>query len=806
MRVSGGFASEEDVRRVNFVSNGRLIRLSDISTVKRTYADPPQPMFRVKGQPAIALGISMREGGNVVALGGSIKEAIASITGDLPVGIEPVLVADQPAVVSDAVDDFMRSLVEALIIVIAIGFLGLGLRAGAVVALSIPVVLAVVFVFMDFHNIALQRVSLGALIISLGLLVDDAMITVEMMVRKLEEGWTKSRAATYAYMTTHFPMGTGTLVTVAAFLPIGMTKSAVGEFLYSLFAVVAVALIASWFVAAIFTPLFGVVLLSEKVKHRARREPGRAMRVFREILVLAMRWRRTTVALAVAAFVLAMVGLSFVPRQYFPSANRLELFVDLKLPQNASIAATEKAASELDRLLLDDPDIDRWSTYVGQGAVRFYLPMLVELRNNFFAQAVVLTKSLDARERVRARIERAFEDKFPEVVGRAYPLEMGMPVGWPVQYRVSGPDTGEVRKIAYRLASVMAESPELRNLNFDWIETSKTLQIRVDQDQARLLNLSSASLAQALDTVISGTTITQIRDGIHLIDLVVRGQEQERVSLDSLETLQIPLPNGRTVPLVHVASIQYGQELPLIRRRDRVPTLTVLADVRSGIQPETAVEQSPFQDRCARCDLACGLQNRARRSGGRKCKGPKVAHGRAAFHGDFAAHDIDGSVAQRPPSASGAQRCAARNDRGGDRTSCFWQAARLCGNRRRDRFGRHGCAQLRRPDGPDRRGDCPGAHAMGRRRRGDTASIPSHPSDRFGSCFGHDTDRDHGVLGTICHWCDRRIDRGDDPDPPVPACTVCSLVPRKRAAAAGRQSSARLSRQGPRIPTIAANA
>jgi multidrug efflux pump subunit AcrB len=572
---------------VNLVSHGQLVRLSDVGTVTRAYADPPQPMFRVNGKPAIALGISMREGGNVLALGDNIKREMASITAGLPIGIEPILVADQPNVVSHAVGDFMRSLEEALVIVIAISFLSLGFRAGAVVALSIPVVLAVVFVFMDLSDIALQRVSLGALIISLGLLVDDAMITVEMMIRKLEEGWTKAKAATYAYMTTHFPMGTGTLVTVAAFLPIGMAQSSAGEYLFSLFAVVAVALIASWFVAAIFTPLLGVVLLSEK--HRSRREPGGVMRAFREVLLLCMRWRRVTVAVACAAFALAMVGLTFVPRQFFPSADRPELFVDMQLPQNASIVATEKVVSGLERLLRDHPDIERWSTYIGQGAIRFYLPMLVQLPNNSFAQAVVLTKNLDARERMRARIERAFQEQFPEVVGRVYPLEMGMPVGWPVQYRVSGPDTGQVRKIAYQLASLLTQSSDLSNVNFDWIETGKTLRIKVDQDQARLLNLSSESLAQALEIVVSGVTVTQIRDGIHLIDVVMRGPEQERVSLDSLGTLQIPLPNGRTVPLLQVAVIEYGQELPLIRRRDRLPTLNVQADVAPGVQPETAV-------------------------------------------------------------------------------------------------------------------------------------------------------------------------------------------------------------------------
>jgi multidrug efflux pump subunit AcrB len=313
------------------------------------------------------------------------------------------------------------------------------------------------------------------------------------------------------------------------------------------------------------------------------------MRAFRKVLVFALRRRRMTVALAFAAFVLCIVGLSYVPRQFFPSADRLELFVDMKLPQNASFTETDKAASNLDRLLRNDRDIERWSTYIGQGAVRFYLSMLVELQNSFFAQAVVVTKNPEARERVRKRIERMFHENFPEVVARVHPLEMGIPVGWPVQYRVSGPEISEVRKIAFQLASVMAQSSHLRNLNYDWIETAKTFRVQVDQDQARLLNLNSASVAEALDAVISGATVTQIRDGSHLIDVIMRGSEHERVSLDSLATLQIPLPNKGTVPLLQVASIQYGQEFPLIRRMDRLPTLTVQADVVSGIQPETAV-------------------------------------------------------------------------------------------------------------------------------------------------------------------------------------------------------------------------
>jgi multidrug efflux pump len=590
LRVSGGFASEADLRRVNYVSNGRLFRLTDLGTVKRTYADPPQPMFRVNGQPGIGIGIAMRDGGDALALGQNIRREMAEIVAELPVGIEAQLVNDQPQIVREAVGEFMKSLWEAIAIVMAVSLLTLGLRAGTVVACSIPLVLAVVFVVMDFLQIDLQRVSLGALIISLGLLVDDAMITVESMVSKLEDGFDKAKAAIYAYEHTHFPMGTGTLVTIVGFLPIGFAQSAAGEYTFSLFAVVAIALIVSWFVAAIFAPLIGVVLLSDKVGHGHHAAPGRLMDGFRRILLLAMRWRWTTVGITLAVFLLSLVGARFVPQQFFPASDRNELLVDLRLPLNASIYATDRTAAQLESLLKDDPDIASWSTYVGRGAVRFYLPLNVQLPNDFFAQAVIVTKNLEARERVRARLEQAFSTGFPEAIGRIYPLELGPPVGWPVQYRVSGPDADRIRSYAYQVAQIMGEHPSLRKINFDWIEPAKTLEIKVDQDQARLLGISSEALADALNAVVSGLLVTQIRDGIYLIDVMTRAGEEDRISLSTLRTLQVPLPNGRTVPLIQIASVGYAQALPLIWRRNRLPVLTVQAEVVGSVQPNTIVQ------------------------------------------------------------------------------------------------------------------------------------------------------------------------------------------------------------------------
>jgi multidrug efflux pump subunit AcrB len=590
VRVSGAFRSEQDVLAVNFVAkNGRIIRLGDIAHVTRGPADPAQPMFRVKGRQGIGLAIAMRTGGDVLALGRNVEHAMAEVTTNLPVGIEPTLAADQPVTVEHAVDDFMEALWEAVAIVLGVSLISLGLRAGAVVALSIPLVLAAVFVAMTFAGIDLQRISLGALIIALGLLVDDAMITVEMMVTHLERGEDKEKAATFAYTSTAFPMLTGTLVTVAGFVPIGFAHSAAGEYTFSIFAVVAIALLVSWLVAVLFAPLLGVwVLKKPKAAHSG--EPGPIIRHFRRFLVLAMRARWVTLLATLCLFGAAIYGMRLVPQQFFPSSDRPELLVDLQLSENASIYATRDISARVDQLLKDDQDVDQWSTYVGQGAVRFYLPLNVQLPNDFFAQFVVVTKGLAQRERVRAKLEQALATEFPSVVGRVYPLELGPPVGWPLQYRVSGLETEKVRAIAFNVAQILNDDPSARNVNYNWMEPARTVRIRVDQDQARLLGLSSENLAQALNTVVSGITSTQMRSGIYLVDVLVRASAEQRMSLSTIRGLQVPLPNGQTVPLSQIASVDYGQEYPIVWRRDRRSTVTVQADVAPGVQSATVVQ------------------------------------------------------------------------------------------------------------------------------------------------------------------------------------------------------------------------
>jgi multidrug efflux pump subunit AcrB len=588
VRVSGAFQSEKDILGIHFVASGRMIRLGDIARVTRGPADPAQPMFRVNGQQGIGIAIAMRSGGDVMALGHHVAEAMKRITENLPVGIEPTLIANQTAIVEHAVDEFTEALWEAIAIVLGVSLLSLGVRAGAVVALSIPLVLAAVFTVMSFTGIDLQRISLGALIIALGLLVDDAMITVESMVTRLERGDDKEHAATFAFTSTAFPMLTGTLVTVAGFVPIGFARSAAGEYTYSIFAVVAVALLASWVVAVLFSPLIGVWIL-KKPKATQSEEPGPILRAFRRFLELAMRWRWITLLVTLALCVLSVVGMRFVPQQFFPSSDRPELLVDLQLPENASIYATRDVSARVDAVLKGDPDVDHWSTYVGRGAVRFYLPLNVQLPNDYFAQAVVVTKGLEERERVKAKLETALANEFPSVIGRVYPLELGPPVGWPLQYRVSGPRPAEVRDIAFKVADLLGNS-DARNVHYDWMEPGRTVRIRVDQDKARLLGLSSQDLAQSVNTVVSGVTATQLRSGIHLVDVVVRASAEQRMSLSTIRTLQVPLPNGKTVPLGQIAAAEYDQEYPIVWRRDRRPTVTVQADLVPGVQAATVVQ------------------------------------------------------------------------------------------------------------------------------------------------------------------------------------------------------------------------
>jgi multidrug efflux pump len=590
LRVSGAFDSERDIENVNLVLGDRTIRLGDIATVRRGFVDPPQPMFRVNGKPAIGLAIAMRDAGDILALGKNIKKAMADITANLPHGIEPTLVADQAATVDHAINDFMSSLWQAIIIILVCSFVSLGVRPGAVVALSIPLTLAVVFAVMDVVNIDLHRVSLGALIIALTLLVDDAMTTVDAMINRLAAGDTKDQAATFAYRTLASPMLIGTLVTIASFVPIGFAKSSAGEYTFSIFAVVAIALLASWLGAVIFSPLVGKVILKAPKQSAAEAKPSKLLTLYTDFLKSAIRAKWLTIGIALGAFAISMVLLRFVPQQFFPASDRPELTVDLTLRQNASIHATEAEVERFEALLRKDPDVDHYSSYVGRGAVRFILTLNVQLANPFFGQLVVVAKDLAARDRLQRKLEKALAEQFPEIVARVSPLELGPPVGWPLQYRISGPDEAEVRRIALDFAGTLGADSRVRHVNFDWMEPARQIQVRVNQDEARRLGVSTGGLAGILHAMVTGTAITQVRDDIYLIDVVARAREQRQLSLQTLSTLQVPTPTGAMVPLSQFATFAESQESPLIWRRDRVPTLTVRADSVHGVLPDDVVE------------------------------------------------------------------------------------------------------------------------------------------------------------------------------------------------------------------------
>ena len=591
VRVGGQFASEANLREVNLRVNNRFFRLSDIATITRGYEDPPSALFRFNGEPAIGLAIGMKQGSNLLEFGAAGEKKIAQRSNELPVGVDVHLVSDQPKVVEEAVSGFTRALFEAVAIVLIVSFVSLGLRAGLVVALSIPLTLGITFVFMYYDDISLQRVSLGALIIALGLLVDDAMIAVEMMVARLEAGDTLRKAATYVYTSTAFPMLTGTLVTVAGFIPIGLNNSAAGEFTFSLFVVIAISLVVSWVVAVVFTPLLGVTILPKSMK-KHHEEKDRFARLFERILDVCMRWKWTTIAATVLVFFVSVFGMRFVQEQFFPSSDRPELVIDWALPQNASIAETNAQIARLEEeKLKGNPDIERWSSYVGEGAVRFLLSFDVQPPSPAFGQTVIVSKDLEARDRLRADLQAYLRQTFPGTDALVKLLDIGPPVGRPIQYRVSGPDIQEVRQQALAFGELIGRNDRLGDIVYDWNEPARVVKVDVLQDKARQLGVTSQDISSALNGVVGGTTVTQIRDDVYLIDVIGRARASERQSIETLRQLQLPTANGTSVPLAAVANFRYEMEQPVVWRRSRQPTITVKASIAGGVQPATIVSQ-----------------------------------------------------------------------------------------------------------------------------------------------------------------------------------------------------------------------
>ncbi|CAK17908.1 efflux RND transporter permease subunit [Pseudomonas entomophila] len=591
VRTTGQFASEKDLETVNLRINDRFFRLADIADIERGYVDPPSPMFRFNGQTAIGLAIGMKAGANIEVFGAALKARMDSIVRDLPVGVGVHNVSDQAVVVKQAVGGFTSALFEAVVIVLAVSFVSLGIRAGLVVACSIPLVLAMVFVFMEYSDITMQRISLGALIIALGLLVDDAMITVEVMVTRLEMGETKEQAATFAYTSTAFPMLTGTLVTVAGFVPIGLNASSAGEYTYTLFAVIAVALLVSWVVAVFFAPVLGVHILSSSKLKPHEAEPGRVGRAFEGGLLWCMRHRWLTIIGTVVLFALSIFSMRFVQNQFFPSSDRPEILVDLNLPQNASIEETRKVVDRLEAKIKDDPDLVRWSTYIGQGAIRFYLPLDQQLQNPYYAQLVIVSKGFEERAGMMERLQKLLHEEFVGVGTNVQSLEMGPPVGRPIQYRVSGKDIDQVRRHAIDLATLLDSNEHIGEMIYDWNEPGKVLRIEIAQDKARQLGLSSEDVANVMNSIVSGVQVTQVNDNIYLVNVVARAEDSERGSPDTLQNLQIVTPSGASIPLLAFATVRYEQEQPLVWRRDRKPTITIKASVVGDIQPTDLVAE-----------------------------------------------------------------------------------------------------------------------------------------------------------------------------------------------------------------------
>jgi len=615
--VSGRYDDLTALRETRLRANGREVRLGDIASIGRGYEDPPTQKIRYMGKEAVLIGVSMAKGGDIIRLGSGLDGAVASIQERLPVGLELHTVSSQPQAVQRSVNEFVRSLIEAVIIVLGVSLLSLGLRTGIVVAITIPVVLAITFLFMQIFGVGLHKISLGALILALGLLVDDAIIAVEMMATKMEQGWARAKAASFAYESTAMPMLSGTLVTAAGFLPIATAASATGEYPRSIFQVTVIALLISWVAAVLFVPYLGYKLLPDFAHHRvAHQEPGRLSRWlmrrlpwlerwlhkephthsehdiyatpfyrrFRVLVDACVRRRWLVIGITVGAFVASIVGFGMVQQQFFPDSTRPELIVDLRLAEGASWDAADAEAKRLESWLAEQPGIDNVVAYVGTGRPRFYLPLDQQMPQKNFAQFVILTQGSPEREALRSKLIDLFEHDFPSLRAAINRLENGPPVGFPVQFRVAGPDLNVLRGYAHEVAQVMRANPSLANVHLDWEEPAKVVRLTVDQSKARLLGVTSSDIANLINTALKGQSVTEFRDGAELVDVHLRGTEMERRRLSLLPDLMLPTRAGKAVPLSQVATLEYGFEEGIVWRRNRVPTITVRGNIYGHMQ------------------------------------------------------------------------------------------------------------------------------------------------------------------------------------------------------------------------------
>src|SRR5450830_1020846 len=604
VRVTGAMVKVQDLENMELRANGTTFRLGDFATVKREFTDPPKDKMRFNGKEVIGLGVSMEKGGNIIEMGKALQATVTHMRSQLPVGIELQRVSNQPEAVSASVGEFVHTLIEAILIVLAVSFVALGLhtkplridvRPGLVVALTIPLVLAVTFLCMHMLDIDLHKISLGALIIALGLLVDDAIIAVEMMVRKMEEGFSRFDAATFAYTSTAMPMLTGTLITAAGFLPIGLAKSAAGEYTFSMFSVNALALLISWFAAVLFTPYLGFLLLKVKPHslggeaHELFDSPFYSR--FRALVSWCVEWRKTTIVITLIIFGLGVFGFRFIEEQFFPDSSRPELMVEIWLPEGSSFKATETQARKFEAFIRAQDGVDSVVSYVGTGSPRFYMPLDQIFPQTNVTQIVVLAKDLKAREVLRLKIAQLFKADFPEVRGRVKLLPNGPPVPYPVQFRVTGLEVNGVRGIADRVKEVMRANPNTLGVNDNWNESVKVVRIDLDQDKLRALGVTSQSVMRTANTILTGTTVGQFRDGNKLIDMVVRQPIDERSTIEALGNANMPTASGKSVPLSQLATIKLVWEPGVVWRYGREWAITVQSDVIDGIQGPTVSSQ-----------------------------------------------------------------------------------------------------------------------------------------------------------------------------------------------------------------------
>ena len=587
VRVTGQFKTLDDIRNVPIAAGGRTIKLGDISTVTRGFQDPSVYTVRHNGQDVLMIGIVMTDDGNVVELGKAVEETVAKVQAELPHGVELERVADQPTTVKDSVWEFERSLMEALVIVVAVSLLSLGFRTGLIVAVSVPLVLGVVAIVMLAMGWNLERVSLGSLIIALGLLVDDSIIAIEMMVVKMEAGWDRAKAAAFSYSATAMPRLSGALITAAGFMPIGFAHSTTAEYAGGIFWIVGIAVVFSWIVSGMFTPYLAVKMLPKDFgKHHHGGDPYATpfYRKLRGWIDFALEKRWLIIAATGGALVLALAGLKFVPQQFFPNSERPELILDMRMKEGSSFQFTGEQVKRMEAVLKKDEDVKFFTAYTGAGSPRFYLALSPELPNPGYAQFVVMTKDMEARERVRSRLMASVDQEFPQAWVRVTRLEMGPPVGYPVQFRVVGPDTQKVRDIARQVEHVVASSSKVRDVQLDWNDPVRTMKVELDQDKARMLGLTPAEVSIVTQTVMNGATLSQLRENENLVDIVARAVPKERLDIDTIKDVNIYTRQGTVVPLAEVAKVKYELEEPVLWRRNRDMAITVRADVKDGEQ------------------------------------------------------------------------------------------------------------------------------------------------------------------------------------------------------------------------------